>query len=48
MYHMRWHELITNSRKKIQSVLLMSFKELVYKNGEADELQLRKGNFYDM
>ena len=47
MYHMRWHELITNSRKKIQAVL-MSFKELVYKNGEADELQLRKGNFYDM
>ena len=31
----------------MQSVL-MFFKELVYRNGEADELQLRKGNFYDM
>ena len=39
--------IITNSRKKIQYVL-MFFKELVYKNGEADELQPRKGNFYDM
>ena len=47
MYHMRWHELITNSRKKIESVL-MFLKELVCKNGEADELQPRKGNFYDM
>ena len=48
MYHMTWHELLSlTPEKQIQSVL-MFFKELIYKNGEADELQLRKGNFYDM
>ena len=49
MDQMTWHELLslTPEKKKIQYVL-MFVKELVYKNGEADELQLRKGNVYDM
>ena len=47
MYHMTRHELLSLTPEKKYS-LLMFFIELVYKNGEADELQLRKGNFYDM
>ena len=39
---MTWHELLslTPAKKKLHSVLRF-FKELVSKNGEADELQLR-------
>ena len=49
MYHMTWHELLSlTPEKKVTVYILMFFKELVYKDGEADELQLRKGNYYDM